>query len=134
LTERIEWATHQLDSFIGELGQQVFKVAMDDWLQFPLPPRHRVGWLPPIPYGEPKYMITYCPELIAEWGRDLEDDGFTSLLSVVETIWARHIQYLEEGLPAAQRNEMIEEELFDKLPEAMTALGLLQMDALTRLT
>ena len=115
-----------------------------EWETYPLGPQYQSGWLPPVPFaGEPRLLISFCPEIIAEQTEVLadiaaenddvtEDELLEVYLSTIEFMLGRYIEWFDQQIPRAEITRRIEEDMYDHIPEAMQLLNEVQLQALDR--
>lgn len=116
----------RLDSlFLNKMYVAVSTPDKETWESYPLPDGYRYGWLSPQPLGsddvdDPQWMVSYCPEVIADQTAWLDEDALSAYLDLTEAVILRHIALLEEqpGLTDTERSRMVEDEIIDALVDA----------------
>lgn len=88
--------------------------------------RYRYGWVPPVLVNK-RFVTHYCPEVIAEHA-DFDDDQLHDFLLVIRYCVSLHITHYEIPLP--DRENLIDDLLYDAAPASMRLLSLVQAAAL----
>lgn len=121
---RTETIQERLEAlFRTELGHTTVAVEQEKWPTLPLVPRFRFGYMPPVPLTSDRdqFVVTFSPDLIDAVTSWLDDDAFEVYMDALEAFVAGHLMLPDEPSDEVMRH--VEDELFDKAPEALRFMG-----------
>lgn len=125
---RVDEIRDRLVTLMGHLQVPVSELSKDEWLDLPVAPDKRFGWMPPVRADDGTVVVLLSPELIAEVTEPAAEIDRDTYLRVVEATLCSHIWRQDEGPDQVER--YLINELFSMAPGALRVWSELEALAL----
>lgn len=120
---RVEHIEERLTrSFRDDFGCAVAVVQEVTWVDLPVAPRFRFGYLPPLPIVSSgrQNLVCLCPELIDRVTAWLDDNTLDVYLTTVEAFVGAHL--MSETETSDEVMARVAAELYEQAPEALAMM------------
>lgn len=125
----------RLTSFVrDDLRIHFVEISAEQWLELPLAPVYRFGWIPPAnlhdPVRDDQLILMFSPELLAQVVAVADDEAMAeAYLTVVEAVLS-HTVARRHDLRADEMSGAIDDLFWDEAPAGLAVRSAVEMAAL----